>query len=113
MDPKTLQIWVAVLVGVVSLITTLGICIRQIGKLISRVNSASTKVDELKAMLYTPDGKHRFVDSSDCIRHRADFEKMIERAIETASLKMMRTIEQDFKATISRFHDRFDEMAKK
>ena len=112
MDPKALQIWIAVIVGVLSISTTIAVCARQINKLIVKVNSASVKVDELKSMLYTADGKHRFTDTADCRQHRAEFEKMIERAIETATLKMTMAIEKDFKATVSRLHARFDEMIK-
>jgi len=113
MDPKNLQIWIAVIVGVLSLLTTSVVCIRQIGKLIAKVNSASKKVDELKTMLWTPEGKQRFVDTSDCKLHRESIETMIGRSVEMATLKMTKQIEQDFKSTISRLHDKIDEVLQK
>jgi hypothetical protein len=108
-----IRIWIAICVGVVSILTTAAVCVKQIGKLISKVNSASEKIDKLALSLWTPDGKHRFVDRSDCQIHRANLEKAIEKAIETAMLKMARQIDKDFKGTIARIHERFDEMRDK
>jgi len=105
LGPKDIQILIAMAVGILSIVGSIILCAKTIGKLIVKVNSASEKVDALKSALYT-DGKIKFVEIPDCMRHRAEFEKMINSAIETATLRMTRTIEQDFQATIEKLHDR-------